>query len=266
MISIPLMPEEPYTAKSLADMLGSTIVIKLDATTQSFVGYTVAEGDDGFAIDGGRGYIVNTPAGGVVTFTGSAWSNPKGEEPAEEPAEENRPKSLLKNLLQKSLSSPRNLLLRNLLQKSRLSPRNLLQKSLSSPRNLLPRNLLRKNPPPRNRLLRKNQQLIPRQTSLLLPRNLLLRNLLQKNLLRKPQAKMLLKRKNPPQKRTVGKRLLKHPRKSLLPLHPHSPPIRARGRSSSLATCREWSRVHLTPSSQRTCAPVLSHVSASAVM
>ena len=81
MISIPLMPEEPYTAKSLADMLGSTIVIKLDATTQSFVGYTVAEGDDGFAIDGGRGYIVNTPAGGVVTFTGSAWSNPKGEEP-----------------------------------------------------------------------------------------------------------------------------------------------------------------------------------------
>ena len=88
MISIPLMPAEPYTAKSLADMLGSTIVIKLDATTQNFVGYTVAEGDDGFAIDGGRGYIVNTPAGGVVTFTGKAWSNPTTEEPAEEPAEE----------------------------------------------------------------------------------------------------------------------------------------------------------------------------------
>ena len=85
MISIPLMPEEPYTAKSLADMLGSTIVIKLDATTQSFVGYTVAEGDDGFAIDGGRGYIVNTPAGGVVTFTGSAWSNPKDDETTEPP-------------------------------------------------------------------------------------------------------------------------------------------------------------------------------------
>ena len=88
MISIPLMPAEPYTAKSLADMLGSTIVIKLDATTQNFVGYTVAEGDDGFAIDGGRGYIVNTPAGGVVTFTGKAWSNPTTEEPAEAPAEE----------------------------------------------------------------------------------------------------------------------------------------------------------------------------------
>ncbi len=93
MISIPLMPEEPYTAKSLADMLGSTIVVKLDATTQSFVGYTVAADDDGFAIDGGRGYIVNTPAGGVVTFTGKAWSNQQTEAdaPAEAEAETEAP-------------------------------------------------------------------------------------------------------------------------------------------------------------------------------
>ena len=90
MISIPLMPEEPYTAKSLAEMLGATVVIQLDATTQSFMGYTVADEGDGFGIDGGMGYIVNTPAGGKVKFTGDAWDNqPEPEEaPAEEPVAE----------------------------------------------------------------------------------------------------------------------------------------------------------------------------------
>ena len=91
MVSIPLMPEEPYTAKSLAEMLGATVVIQLDAATQGFVGYTVADEGDGFGIDGGMGYIVNTPAGGMVKFTGDAWDNqPEPEEaPAEEaPAEE----------------------------------------------------------------------------------------------------------------------------------------------------------------------------------
>ncbi len=92
MISLPLMPETPYTAKSLAAMLGATVVIQLDAATQSFVGYTVADEGDGFGIDGGMGYIVNTPAGAMVKFTGSAWDNqplpeqaPAEETPAEEP-------------------------------------------------------------------------------------------------------------------------------------------------------------------------------------
>ena len=91
MISIPLMPAEPYTAKSLAEMVGSTVVIQLNAATQSFVGYTVADSSEGFSIDGGQGYIVNTPAGGMVKFTGDAWDNqPEPEEPAveEAPAEE----------------------------------------------------------------------------------------------------------------------------------------------------------------------------------
>ena len=94
MISIPLMPAEPYTAKSLAEMLGATVVIQLDAATQGFVGYTVADEGDGFSIDGGKGYIVNTPAGASVKFTGDAWDNqPEPEEaPAEEPvAEEEAP-------------------------------------------------------------------------------------------------------------------------------------------------------------------------------
>ena len=87
LISVPLMPAEPYTAHSLAHMLGATVVITLDPLTKEFVAYSVAEGDDGFGISGDRGYIVNTPAGGMVTFTGQAWANQPAEEPsAEEPA------------------------------------------------------------------------------------------------------------------------------------------------------------------------------------
>ena len=89
MISIPLMPAEPYTAESLAEMLGATVVIQLDAATQSFTGYTVADEGDGFGIDGGKGYIVNTPAGANVKFTGDAWDNQP--EPEEVPAEEEAP-------------------------------------------------------------------------------------------------------------------------------------------------------------------------------
>ena len=92
MIAIPLMPEEPYTAKSLAEMLGATVVIQLDTATQKFVGYTIADEGDGFGIEGAKGYIVNTPDGGMVKFTGGAWDNqPEPEEPAAEeeaPAEE----------------------------------------------------------------------------------------------------------------------------------------------------------------------------------
>ncbi|MDE0469838.1 MAG: spondin domain-containing protein [Candidatus Poribacteria bacterium] len=93
MISIPLMPEEPYTAKSLAEMLGATVVIQFDAATQNFVGYTAADEGDGFGIDGGMGYIVNTPAGAMVKFSGQAWDNqPKPPEPPpEEPAPEDAP-------------------------------------------------------------------------------------------------------------------------------------------------------------------------------
>ena len=90
MISIPLMPAEPYTAKSLAEMLGATVVIQLDAATQGFVGYTVADEGDGFGIDGGKGYIVNTPAGAAVKFTGDAWDN-QPEQPEEPAAEEDAP-------------------------------------------------------------------------------------------------------------------------------------------------------------------------------
>ena len=76
------MPAEPYTAKSLASFFVSTIVIKLDAETQEFVGYSVVHEGDGFEIDGSSGYIVNTPAGGNFTFTGTAWQNSSDAAPA----------------------------------------------------------------------------------------------------------------------------------------------------------------------------------------
>ena len=81
MISIPLMPAEPYTAKSLAEMLDATVVIQLDGATQRFIGYTIANEGDGFGIDGGMGYIVNTPTGSMVKFTGKAWDNQPEPEP-----------------------------------------------------------------------------------------------------------------------------------------------------------------------------------------
>ena len=92
MISIPLMPAEPYTAKSLAEMLDATAVIQLDATHQRFIGYTVADEGDGFDVTGDKGYIVNTPAGGMVKFTGAAWDNqPEQPEPERAPVEEPAP-------------------------------------------------------------------------------------------------------------------------------------------------------------------------------
>ena len=95
MISIPLMPAEPYTAKSLAEMLDATAVIQLDAATQRFVGYTVADEGDGFGITGDKGYIVNTPSGGMVKFTGEAWDNqPEQPEPEEAPVEEPTPEEV----------------------------------------------------------------------------------------------------------------------------------------------------------------------------
>ena len=92
MISIPLMPVEPYTAKSLAEMLNATAVIQLEAATQRFVAYTVADEGDGFGVTGDKGYIVNTPAGGMVKFTGDAWDNqPEPEPMPDEPVAEDAP-------------------------------------------------------------------------------------------------------------------------------------------------------------------------------
>ena len=75
MISVPLKPKKPHTARSLMELLGATTVIGLDANTQRFVGFTADAPDDGFPIEGGAGYIVNVPDQKTVSFVGAAWKN-----------------------------------------------------------------------------------------------------------------------------------------------------------------------------------------------
>ena len=76
MISVPLKPTAPYTARSLMAALSSTMLIQYNTQTGSFEGFTADAPDNGFAIKGGQGYIVNVPQAQTFTFRGSAWTNP----------------------------------------------------------------------------------------------------------------------------------------------------------------------------------------------
>ena len=83
MISVPLQPEAAMTARFLAEMIGATTVIMLDEVRQEFVGWTPDAPDDGFPIEGGKGYIVNLLQAEQVTFVGTAWANqPQAAAPA----------------------------------------------------------------------------------------------------------------------------------------------------------------------------------------
>ena len=75
MISVPLAPPTPMTAKSLAALTGATTVIALDAEKQEFVGWTPSAPNDGFSIEGGQGYIVNVSSARQFAFVGSQWTN-----------------------------------------------------------------------------------------------------------------------------------------------------------------------------------------------
>ena len=75
MISVPLKPKKPYTARLLMELLGATTVIGLDADRQQFIGFTADAPDNGFPIEGGAGYIVNVPNQKSVSFGGAAWTN-----------------------------------------------------------------------------------------------------------------------------------------------------------------------------------------------
>ena len=85
MISVPLASPKPMTAKSLAALTGATTVITIDAASQKFVGWTPSAPDDGFAIEGGKGYIVNVPETRQFAFVGSRWTN-QTEDTAAAPA------------------------------------------------------------------------------------------------------------------------------------------------------------------------------------
>ena len=84
MISVPLAPPAPMSAKSLAGLTGATTVIALDAEKQEFVGWTPSAPDDGFPIEGGKGYIVNVPETRQFAYVGSRWTN-QTEGPAAAP-------------------------------------------------------------------------------------------------------------------------------------------------------------------------------------
>ncbi|MBI1926047.1 nuclear transport factor 2 family protein [Candidatus Poribacteria bacterium] len=75
MISLPLKSQTPFTARSFAKEIGATMVIKLDEKRQRFVGFTLDAPDDGFPIEGGKGYIVNLQQARQMAFTGAAWTN-----------------------------------------------------------------------------------------------------------------------------------------------------------------------------------------------
>ncbi len=76
MISVPLAPSTPMTAKSLVALTGATTVITLDAANQHFIAWTPGAPDDGFPIQGGQGYIVNVPETRNFAFVGAPWTDP----------------------------------------------------------------------------------------------------------------------------------------------------------------------------------------------
>ena len=75
LLSVPLKPTVHMTARSLAVKTGATTVIMLDALNQRFVGWTPNAPDDGFPIEGAKGYIANLPAPRAVVFTGTRWTH-----------------------------------------------------------------------------------------------------------------------------------------------------------------------------------------------
>ena len=76
MLSVPLAPWTPMTAKSLVALTGATTIITLDTATQAFIAWTPSVPDDGFPIEGGQGYIVNVPQARNFAFVGAPWTDP----------------------------------------------------------------------------------------------------------------------------------------------------------------------------------------------
>ena len=86
MLSVPLAPPTAMNAKALVAMTGATTIITLDAASQHFVAWTPDAPDDGFTIEGGKGYIVNVPETRNFAFVGAPWTDPTTQEAAASPA------------------------------------------------------------------------------------------------------------------------------------------------------------------------------------
>ncbi len=76
MLSVPLAPPTPMTAKNLVAITGATTIIRFDAPNQKFVAWTPDAPNDGFSIEGGHGYIVNVPQARNFAFVGAPWTDP----------------------------------------------------------------------------------------------------------------------------------------------------------------------------------------------
>ncbi len=75
MLSVPLKPTVHMTARSLALKTGATTIITIDAANQQYLAWTPNAPDDGFPIEGAKGYIVNLPTARDIVFTGTGWTN-----------------------------------------------------------------------------------------------------------------------------------------------------------------------------------------------
>ena len=76
MLSAPLAPSTPMTAKALVALTGATAIIAFDAENQRFIGWTPGAPNDGFPIEGGQSYIVNVPETRNFAFVGAPWTDP----------------------------------------------------------------------------------------------------------------------------------------------------------------------------------------------
>ncbi len=75
MVSLPLKPLEPYTARSFTRELGATVIIRYDEANQRFSGFTSKAPGDGFPIEAGKGYIINVLEPTEVELLGTIWGN-----------------------------------------------------------------------------------------------------------------------------------------------------------------------------------------------
>ena len=82
MLSVPLAQPTPMNAKGLVAITGATTVITLDTASQQFVAWTPSAPDDGFPIEGGKGYIVNVPQMRNFAFVGAPWTSQTEAAPA----------------------------------------------------------------------------------------------------------------------------------------------------------------------------------------
>ena len=82
MLSVPLAQPTPMNARALAGIAGATTVITLDTASQQFVAWTPSAPDDGFPIEGDKGYIVNVPETRNFAFVGAPWTDPTEDAPA----------------------------------------------------------------------------------------------------------------------------------------------------------------------------------------